>query len=338
MSKKHTSSTEAARALWITQRRQAEVRPAACLEPGAGEVVVRSLYSGISRGTESLVFNGAVPASEHARMCCPNQEGDFAFPVKYGYAAVGVVEAGDPALLGRTVFCLHPHQTRFVLPSVMAVPLPANVPPARAVLGANMETALNVVWDAAIAPGDRVAVVGAGVVGLLVGWLAAGMPGTDTTVADTRPGRAPAARALGIDFVEPDTLPNECDVVIHASASEDGLASALDAAGYEGRVVEASWYGDHAPRLALGGAFHSRRLSLVSSQVGAVPPARRARWPARRRLEKALQLLADPRLDVLISGETDFEALPAGYPRILDAPETLCHRVRYGSEQAGDMP
>lgn len=328
-SKPESSKGGAAAALWIAERRRAEIRSGPCPGPGVGEVAVRSLFSGISRGTEALVFDGAVPVCEHERMRGPHQEGAFSFPVKYGYAAVGVVEEGDRALLGRTVFCLHPHQTRLVVPAAAAVSLPEGVPPTRAVLGANMETALNVVWDAGIGPGDRVAVVGAGVVGLLAGWLAAGMPGTETTLVDVQPARAGVAQALGCAFTGPDALPRECDVVIHASASEDGLASALSAAGFESRVVEASWHGVQAPRVPLGGAFHSRRLSIVSSQVGTVAPARRARWPAGRRLATALALLADPRLDALISGETRFEDLPASYARILDAPETLCHRVRY---------
>ncbi len=331
MHSKHASAPEkVATALWITQRRHAEARAAAWCDPGADEVLVRSLFSGISRGTEALVFNAAVPASEHARMRCLHQEGVFDFPIKYGYAAVGVVEAGVPELIGRTVFCLHPHQSRFVVPAAMALPLPDDVPPSRAVLGANMETAPNVVWDAGIALGDRVAVVGAGVVGLLVGWLAAGVPGTEITMVDVLPARAEAAQALGLAFTGPEACPGECDVVVHTSATEDGLASALGAAGFEARVVEASWHGDRAPRVPLGGAFHSRRLSLVSSQVGAVAATQRARWPTGRRLAKALELLADPRLDALISGETDFERLPASYARILDDPETLCHRVRYG--------
>ncbi len=325
-----STSEDAASALWITAPRRAEARAAACPQPGADEVLVRSFFSGISRGTEALVFNAAVPASEHARMRCPHQEGVFDFPIKYGYAAVGIVEAGDSALVGRTVFCLHPHQSRFVVPSAMALPLPEDVPQSRAVLGANMETALNVVWDAGIAPGDRVAVVGAGVVGLLVGWLAASLPGTEATVADVQPARAEPAQALDLAFAAPDALPRDCDVVVHTSASEEGLTSALGAAGFEARVVEASWHGDRAPRVPLGGAFHSRRLSIVSSQVGAVAPAQRARWPLSRRLAKALELLADPRLDALIPHETHFDDLPAAYARILDDPETLCHRIRYG--------
>lgn len=319
---------ETGRALWITGPGAVEIR-SETLNPGPGEVVVAAAFGGISRGTEALVLRGGVPTSEHARMRAPLQSGAFPFPVKYGYATVGTVTSGPPELAGRTVFVLHPHQDRFVAPAAMAVPVPPGVPPARAVLAANMETALNVVWDAGLAPGDRVAVVGAGTVGALVGWLAARLPGAEVTLVDRNPARAALATALGCGFALPGEAAGDCDAVVHASATGAGLATALDLAGPEATVAEASWYGDRAATVGLGGAFHARRLRLVSTQVGAVPPNRRARWSNRRRLETALGLLADPALDALVSGETAFEALPGAYASILDRPETLCHRIRY---------
>ncbi len=317
-----------ARALWITAPGVAELRDEE-VAPGPGEVLVEARVSGISRGTESLVFRGGVPKPERARMRAPLQGGSFPFPVKYGYAAVGTVREGSPALLGRDVFVLHPHQDVFAAPAEMAVPLPAGVPAGRAVLAANMETALNVVWDAGALPGDRIAVVGAGVVGLLAGWICARLPGTEVTLVDVNPARAPLAASLGCGFAVPEAAPVDCDLVIHASASGEGLATALAAAGLEATVVEASWYGDRPPTVGLGGAFHSRRLRLVSSQVGLVPTGRRARWSNRRRLEVALGMLAEPALDLLVSGETAFRDLPARYGAILDEPGTLCHRIHY---------
>jgi 2-desacetyl-2-hydroxyethyl bacteriochlorophyllide A dehydrogenase len=317
-----------ARALWITGPGQVELREEDA-RPGERDVVVEALYSGISRGTEALVLRGGVPEAERERMRCPLQDGEFPFPVKYGYAAVGRVVAGEARLLGRHVFVLHPHQDRFAAPSMMAVPLPLGVPPRRAVLAANMETALNVLWDGAAGPGDRVVVVGAGTVGALTGWLAARMPGAEVTLVDVNPARAALATALGCRFAAPETVRPAADLVIHASATEAGLATALSAAGREATVVEASWYGDRAVTLDLGGAFHSRRLRLVASQVGQVPAARRPRWANRRRLATALGLLGDPALDALISGETPFGDLPGCYGAILGHPDTLCHRIRY---------
>jgi NADPH:quinone reductase-like Zn-dependent oxidoreductase len=317
-----------ARAFWLTGPGTSELRPAA-VRPGPGEVVVETLFSGISRGTEALIAAGRVPASEHATMRCPLQEGDFPFPVKYGYAAVGRVAEGPADLLGRPVFVLHPHQDRFAAPATMAVPVPDTVPPPRAVLAANMETALNVTWDAAASPGDRIAIIGAGVVGALAAFLCARIPGTEVTLVDIDPARAPLAAAFGCRFAGPADAPAECDIVIHASASAAGLATAIACAGTESRIVEASWYGAGTTPAPLGGAFHSRRLGLVASQVGRIPPARAPRWTHRRRLEAALALLADPVLDLLISGETPFDRLPAAHAGILASPATLCHCIRY---------
>lgn len=310
-------------ALWCTAPDQVEIKPG---NLGDG-VLVEALYSGISRGTERLVASGRVPQSEYTRMRGPGMEGDFPFPVKYGYCSVGRVTEG--ALQGRAVFALFPHQTRYRLPENALTPLPADVPPERAVLAANMETALTILWDSAAGAGDRIAVIGAGVVGALVAYLAAQIPGADVTLVDVNPDRADLAKALGLDFAAPDDAPVDCDVVINTSASSAGLALALSSAGQEATVVEASWHGDSAVTVPLGGAFHSRRLRVISSQVGHIPAARLPRWTYGRRLSKALELLRDPRLDVLISGETAFEDLPDAYAGILAAPGTLCHRIRY---------
>ncbi|TPE53204.1 zinc-dependent alcohol dehydrogenase [Amaricoccus solimangrovi] len=317
------------RALWITAPGVAELRETAA---GTGEIRARALFGGVSRGTEALVFRGGVPEGERGRMRAPLQEGDFPFPVKYGYATVARVTEGPAALRGRVIFALAPHQDEFALPAAMAAPVPDAVPPARAVLAANMETALNVVWDAGAGPGDRVAVIGAGVVGALAAWLCARMPGAEVTLVDVNPARAGLAAALGCRFAAPEAAPGGCDLAIHASASAAGLATAIGAVGVEGTVVEASWYGDRAVEIGLGGAFHAGRVRIVSSQVGSVAPSRRPRWSHARRLAKALDLLADPVLDALISGETDFADLAARYGAILGDPGTLCHRVRYRAE------
>jgi 2-desacetyl-2-hydroxyethyl bacteriochlorophyllide A dehydrogenase len=317
-----------ARALWTVAPGVAELREETVL-PGPGDVVVETAFSGISRGTEALVFRGRVPVSERERMRAPFQTGGFEFPVKYGYAAVGRVSDGPPELIGRDVFVLHPHQDRFAVSAAMAVPLPDGLSPGRAVLAANMETALNVVWDSAAQPGDRIAVVGAGTVGSLVAWLCARLPGADVSLIDVAPQRQDVAEAFGCRFALPDAVPEDCDCVVHASASAAGLRTALAAAGAEATVVEASWYGDRSISIPLGTAFHSRRLRLVSSQVGSVPAARRARWSNRRRLETALRLLNDPVLECLVSGETAFDDIPGAYAGILDRPDTLCHRIRY---------
>ena len=161
------------------------------------------LHSGVSRGTETLVFRGGVPASQYAAMRAPFQDGDFPGPVKYGYLNVGVVEQGPPQLRGRTVFCLYPHQTAYVVPAEAVVVVPDDVPPARAVLAGTVETAVNALWDAAPLLGDRIAVVGAGMVGCCVARLLAGFPGCRVTLVDVDAARADVAAALGVDFALP---------------------------------------------------------------------------------------------------------------------------------------
>lgn len=305
-----------ARALWYVAPGAAELRASSYPQPGADEVLVRTLYSGLSRGTERLVFEGRVPESEWQRMRAPAQAGDFPFPVKYGYAAVGVVEAGPKSLLGRNIFALYPHQERFVISVNCVVPIPSEIPARRAVLTANIETALNILWDGNAAPGDRIVIVGAGIVGLLVARLAARIPGTDVTVVDIDASRKPVAEKLNVTFAEPQSAPHNADLVIHTSASEKGLSLALECAGDEATVVEASWHGASTCHVALGGSFHSRRLRLISSQVGEIATARRPRWNHRRRLEAAVRLLSDDRLDALIGEEIPFNELPKHLPRL----------------------
>ncbi|RPH46765.1 MAG: zinc-binding alcohol dehydrogenase [Burkholderiales bacterium] len=319
-----------ARAFWTVAAGRGELRDEPLAEPGPGEVRVRALRSGISRGTESLVFLGRVPDGQRAAMRCPFQAGDFPGPVKYGYASVGVVEAGAADLLGRRVFCLHPHQDRYVVPTAAVVPLPEAVSDARGVLAANMETAVNGLWDAAPRAGDRISVVGAGVVGSLVAALAARMPGARVELIDPDPRRAPLAARLGCAFASPADATPDADLVVHASGHPAGLATALGLAGFEATVLELSWYGDRAVSLPLGEAFHSKRLQLRSSQVGAVATAQRARWTHLRRMTLALELLEDPVFDALLTGESPFASLPATLARLAASPDgALCHVVSY---------
>jgi len=319
-----------ARAFWVAAPGRGEIRAQRLRPPRAGELLIRACASAISRGTETLVFRAEVPQSEWQRMRCPFQEGEFPAPVKYGYAMAGIVEDGSAELFGRRVFCLHPHQDRFIVPQDAALAIPDDVPDRRATLAANMETAINGLWDGGPGPGDRIAVVGAGVVGSLVAALAARLPGAEVELIDIDPGRAELARTLGCRFAAPHQARGEADLVIHASGNPDGLATALAIAGVEATVLEMSWYGTRVVPLALGGAFHSRRLSLRSSQVGSVPPDRRARWSRRRRLALALSLLRDPVFDLLLSDETDFLALPELMARLATSSAGgLCHTVRY---------
>jgi len=323
------ASSGQAQALWYVAPGKAEIRAETLGKPADDEIRLAAVASALSRGTERLIFSGRVPESEYERMRAPFMGGAFPFPVKYGYAMVARIEQGRAALKGRLCFSLYPHQTAFNLPEQNIVLLPQSLPPERAVLAANMETALNAVWDAAPGPADRIAVVGAGVLGLLVARLAVAMR-ADVTVVDTNPQRAAIATRLGAAFALPDKAPENCDLVVHTSASAAGLATALRLAGNEATVLELSWYGSGAVKVPLGDVFHSRRLKLISSQVGQVSPSRRPRWDYRRRLTAALELLKDDALDALLAPPVAFADLPARLPDIL-TPESgvLCQLIRY---------
>lgn len=321
---------EMAQALWYSAPGRADIRQEALAPPGADEVRVRALFGAVSRGTEALVLAGRVPVSEFERMRAPFMAGNFPFPVKYGYATVGRIESGAEALRGRTVFTLYPHQDFFNIPANAAMVLPDNLPPHRAVLAANMETALNALWDAAPGPGDRIAIVGAGVVGSLVAYLCGRLPGAEVTLVDINPARAELAQVLGVSFARPEIARGDCDLVVHASGNPAGLGTALALAGNEGTVLEMSWYGDAPVAASLGGAFHSRRLRLISSQVGQIAPSHRPRWSYGRRLAAALALLIDPRLDALLAPSVLFGDLARRLPDILDARNgILCQLIAY---------
>jgi 2-desacetyl-2-hydroxyethyl bacteriochlorophyllide A dehydrogenase len=321
-------------AFWVREPGVGELRPVGLRCPGPGEVTVRTLRSAVSRGTEALVFSGRVPPDQYGVMRAPFQDGDFPGPVKYGYLNVGVVEAGPPELVGRTVFCLHPHQSAYVVPASAVTVVPDGVPAERAVLTGIVETAVNALWDAGPLVGDRVAVVGAGTVGCCVARLLSRIPGASVTLVDVAPARSEVAMALDVAFALPEDAPGGYDLVFHTSATSAGLQRSLELLATEGTVIELSWYGDAPTTLSLGGAFHSGRLAVRASQVGTVSRARRGRRSSADRLELALDLLRDPAFDVLLTGESPFDQLPAVMPRLVhgDLP-ALCHSVTYPEEQ-----
>jgi threonine dehydrogenase-like Zn-dependent dehydrogenase len=320
-----------ARAFWLREPGGGEIRPEPLREPGPDDVVVRTVRSGISRGTETLVVRGGVPSSQYAVMRAPFQDGDFPGPVKYGYLNVGVVEHGPQRLQGRTVFCLYPHQTAYVVPARSVVLVPDDVPPERAVLAGTVETAVNALWDAGPLVGDRVTVVGAGMVGCCVARLLGRFPGVHVTLVDVDARRAGVAASLGVDFAVPADASGGRDLVVHTSATSAGLQRSLDLLAPEGTVIDLSWYGDVDVTLSLGGAFHSQRLRIRASQVGTVAPARRSTRTTTDRLALALDLLRDAAFDALLTGASRFDELPDVMARLTAGSlPALCHIITYG--------
>jgi NADPH:quinone reductase-like Zn-dependent oxidoreductase len=317
-------------AFWLREPGVGEIRPVPLPRRGADDVQVRTLRSGVSRGTETLVFDGRVPVSQHLAMRAPCLVGDFPAPVKYGYLNVGTVEAGPPALQGRPVFCLYPHQTRYVVPAAAVVVVPEGVPVERAVLAGTVETAVNALWDAPPLVGDRVVVLGAGMVGCCVARLMARSPGVDVTLVDVDPAREQVARALGVAFATPADAPGGRDLVVHASATSDGLQRSLDLLAPDGTVLDLSWYGDRPVTVQLGGSFHSSRLSVRASSVGQVAAARRSSRTPHDRLTLALGLLRDPAFDALLTGASPFQQLPEVMSRLAAGSlPALCHSIDY---------
>src|ERR1700729_1212158 len=322
-----------AQAFWLRAPGYGEIRPVILPETGREDVMVRTLWSGVSRGTETLVFRGGVPPDQYATMRAPFQEGDFPGPLKYGYLSVGAVEEGPAELRGRTVFCLYPHQTAYVVPAGAVTVVPEGVPPARAVLAGTVETAVNALWDAAPLLGDRVSVVGAGMVGCCVARLLSRFPASQVTLMDVDPGRADVAAAIGVVLARPGDAAGDRDLVVHASATSAGLQRSLELLAPEGTVIELSWYGDSEVRLSLGGAFHSARLGIRASQVGTVSPARSGRRTTADRLALALELLRDPAFDALVTGESRFGELPDVMARLAAGSlPALCHTITYDEE------
>ncbi len=317
-------------AFWLREPGVGEIRRTTLAQPSPQDVAVRTLRSAVSRGTESLVFGGHVPPSQYAVMRAPFQDGDFPGPVKYGYLSVGLVEDGPAHLRGRTVFCLHPHQTSYVVPASAVTVVPDDVPVPRAVLAGIVETAVNALWDAGPLVGDRIAVVGAGTVGCCVARLLTRIPGVSVTLVDVDPARAEVAASLEVDFALPDQAPEGCDLVFHTSATSSGLQRSLELLSPEGTVLELSWYGDEPTEVRLGGSFHSGRLTVRASQVGMVAPSRRERRTTADRLTLALELLRDPAFDSLLAGESPFETLPDVMPRLVSRElPALCHTLTY---------
>jgi threonine dehydrogenase-like Zn-dependent dehydrogenase len=318
-----------ARAFWVVEPGRGEIRAVTLADPERDQVRVRTIRTGISRGTETLVFRGGVPTHLRDTMRAPFQAGDFPGPVKYGYLNVGVVEEGPATLVGTRVFSLFPHQTRYVVPASAVLPVPEDVPTERAVLAGTVETAINALWDAGPLLGDRVAVVGAGMVGCCLARLLTGIPGVEVTLVDVEPARAAVAESLGVAFALPAGAPDGQDLVLHTSATSAGLQLCLDLLVSDGTVLDLSWYGDNPVSLELGGRFHTDRLAIRASQVGTVASSRRQRRTPTDRLSLALRLLRDPAFDTVLSGTSPFDDLPTVMAELAAGAPALCHVITY---------
>ena len=316
---------------------RAQIVPVQLASLKKGHVLVKAVFGGISRGTESLVFQGKVPQSEWANMRCLHQDGEFEFPVSYGYSLVGsVVETANASgrlRVGDRVFVMHPHQNEIVVEEHYCNVLPAGLPDERAVLSANAETALNAIWDAGLTRGDTVAVFGAGVLGLLIAVIAAKRIDSQIVVIDRLDDRRETVERLGLRFLGPSDeieYRENFDCIFNTTASGEALQNAINLANFEGRIMEVSWYGNKPVELCLGGRFHSQRLSIISTQVGSVSKQMRPDVSPADRMQLAMAELLDARFDYLLEPPIAFKKLPEAIAGILgENKNALCQLISY---------
>ncbi|HSQ79372.1 MAG TPA: zinc-binding alcohol dehydrogenase [Candidatus Bathyarchaeia archaeon] len=318
-----------ARAFWLTRKGRGALKAETLDYPGGDWCVVRAMFSAVSPGTERLVAMDRVPAALRQEMRCPYMGGRFPFPVKYGYSLVGEVVQGPAELRGRVVHVLHPHQDFCVVRAKDVRPLPAGVPPARATLASNLETAITAAWDAEVMIGERILVVGFGVVGSLVARVLALGPAFEVTVAETRPDRRRLAESLGFRVAE-GRGEGHFDLAFDTSGAAAGLRSAVESVGLEGRVVAVSWFGTAPVPLDLGGTFHSRRKRIIGSQVSRLPGGLGPRWDTARRTELVFRLLERPEFDLHVGPAVSFTELPKTYGSLVGRrPQGLSPLIIY---------
>jgi 2-desacetyl-2-hydroxyethyl bacteriochlorophyllide A dehydrogenase len=317
------------RSLWFVSPGSVEVREEPLAAPGPGEVLVQSVVSAISPGTEMLVYRGQVPADMALDASIPGLTDTFSYPVKYGYATVGRVTglgAGvSPEWHERLVFALHPHESHFVTSPDELVPVPSGLGNEHAALFPHAEAAVTFLMDGRPAVGEDVAVFGQGVVGLMTTAFLARLPLTRLVTIDLHPLRRERSLELGahtwLDAATLDAMGGAFDLAYELSGSPAALDQAIAVTGFNGRVVIGSWYGDKRVELGLGRAFHRSRITLVSSQVSTIDPQWQGRWDKARRAAVAWRMLAGVDPGLLVTHRFPFSEAAAAYELVDRHPE-----------------
>lgn len=271
--------------------------------------LIKTLFTAISPGTEYLVYSGGVPKKLYVEMRCPYMGGDFSFPIKYGYSLVGQVLDGPTSLKGKLIHTLHPHQDYARISAEDVYVIPDGISPQRATLASNMETALNAIWDSGVNIGDKVLIVGFGIIGSLIARILSFIPQVEVDVLDVQPAKITLIEQLGFSIYK-EEKEKKYDLAFHTSGSGPGLQTSINNVGLEGKIIETSWYGDKEVNLCLGETFHSQRKLIISSQVSHLPACKSARWDYKRRKEVVFQLLLHPEFDAHITHTIAFHNLP----------------------------
>lgn len=325
-----------AKALWFRTRGHAEILEERLPRLRPGWCRLHTLFSAISPGTERLVYSGEVPEDLHREMRCPYMGGKFPFPVKYGYSLVGKITEGPEDSIGSVVHVLHPHQDQCIVRTEHTFPIPPQVPPSRATLASNLETAVNAIWDSEVTIGEHALIIGFGAVGSLVARLLSFMSGIKLEIVDANPSKIALAEKMGFKACDPGSVSGNFDLAFHASRSSDGLQLAVDRVGFEGRIIELSWYGTNKISLSLGGTFHSQRKAILSSQVATPSRRQRSRWDHARRRSLVFELLERSEFDSHITHSVPFGGLPDIYNKLKAHPtEGLSYLVKY-HEKTGE--
>jgi len=311
--------------------------------PATGEVRIQTLFSGISHGSEMMVYRGEIPADLSLDATLPSLQGNFSFPIKYGYASTGrIIDVGEGVNgleAGDLVFAFNPHETCYTVPATVVIKLPEGLDPKHGIFAANVETALNALLDAAPRLGERAVIIGQGVVGLLITQLVRKAGASLIVTSDMYAKRRALSQKAGANLVvDPATESLDdrvyemtggagADVVIEVSGEPRALNDAIKITAQEGRVVVVSWYGTKRADLALGSDFHRKRLTLRSSQVSNLDPSLAPRWTIARRRQLAASYLSELLLEELISNVVPFEQAGEAYRLICEQPQEVIQVV-----------
>jgi len=298
------------RSLWHLSDSQSVIKENTAQNPSPSFLKIQSHFSLISTGTERLVACGEVPGSVHDDMKVPYMEGAFPFPIKYGYSLVGKVITEGHSMTGKLVHAMHPHQDFCLINESDLFEIHSNIPAQRATLASNLETALTAVWDAQVNIGDRVLIVGFGLIGSLIARLLSFIPAIYFQIIEIDKERIQHAEKLGFPVSAILRKHSKFDIAFHTSATAEGLQTCIDGVGLEGKIIELSWYGKKPVKINMGGSFHSQRKQIISSQVGKLPSKYNARWDMKRRKKVVFELLENALFDQQITHFIKFVDTP----------------------------
>ena len=327
------SAHESVQQLWFCEPYKVEVRSCQPLAIPAGQVRVRALCSAISAGTEMLVYRGQLPSELALDVSIAQMQKNPEYPLQYGYASVGIVEAigqgVEKSWLGKRVFSFAPHASHFNSESDALIELPDGIAAEDAVFLANMETAVNLVQDGRPMIGERVAVLGQGIVGLLLTAVLARFPLAELLAIEGIAERRELAKSLGAsNACSPLRLDSAwADLIYEVSGVPEALNSAIDLAVFDSRIIIGSWYGKKSTAIDLGGKAHRNRISICTSQVSSLAPELSGRWNKERRFDVAWQMLQTIKPSRLISHQVPLLEAEHIYKKIHETPERVVQAV-----------